>query len=442
MKNYKYLMPICLVAGMGIAWYSTFDIAAQNQKKYDKYVKKGDNYASENIVVDALENYNAAIEIQDSPLLRLKIMELYLNEGEEKEIEEYSQKAMSAFPKDSMVYERLMRYYIENNAYVEAFSLYDKAKALGVVTEQLKADIQSIQYVYQIQDNGYTEVTPFVSGIAAVASEKNWGYITESGENMLFSAYEAAASFIDGFACVKAKEEEDKGKPADWELIDMGGNKRRGVPQDLDIQEVGAVSGNVYWVKLSDGKYSFITTSGEVWREGFDFAGTFSEGFSVVSDEAGYHLLNTEGEAEGGSFDRIAVDELDIGVRQKCFFGKRNEQYNLYRTNGEQIGGGSFQEVVPFNEASYAAVQIGERWGFIDTEGNVAIEAQYEEARSFSNGFAAVKKDGKWGFINEKNEICIEPVFSEAKDFNTKGNVFVKNNGVWSLLSLYCFNYK
>lgn len=440
MKNYKYLMPVFLVAGMGLAWYSTLNTAAQSQEKYEEYVKKGDDYAGQSIVVDALENYNAAIEIKDSPSLRIKIVDLYINEGEEDEIERYAGKVMSAFPKDSLVYEHLMKYYIENNAYEKAFSLFDKAKAAGVVTALLEASIASIQYTYQILENGYTDVMPFVNGIAVVGSDGNWGYITESGGQLLSDSYETATSFMGKFACVKTRQEEEK--KSVWQLIDIEGNKRRNIPEELKIKEAGIVSGNVYCVKLPDETYCYLTTDGDVWKEGFSYAGTFSEGFSPVLDESGYHLINTDGEAAGGYFERIAVDELGIAVRQDCFFGKKGEQYSLYKTNGEQLGVGGFQDVIVFNGSSYAAVKQADKWGFIDEKGRMVIEPQYEEARSFSNGFAAVKTGGKWGFINEKNEMCIEPSFSEAKDFNTKGNVFVKENGIWSLLSLYCCNYK
>jgi len=77
----------------------------------------------------------------------------------------------------------------------------------------------------------------------------------------------------------------------------------------------------------------------------------------------------------------------------------------------------------------------------VDKEGKVIISPQYEEARSFSYGYAAVKKDGKWGFIDTSGKICIEPQFQDAMDMNSKGNIFVKENDVWQLISLYRYNY-
>lgn len=47
-------------------------------------------------------------------------------------------------------------------------------------------------------------------------------------------------------------------------------------------------------------------------------------------------------------------------------------------------------------------------WGYINTDGQVAIKPLYERAQSFFEGFAAVKHDGKWGFI-DKNGLSIIP---------------------------------
>ena len=130
-------------------------------------------------------------------------------------------------------------------------------------------------------------------------------------------------------------------------------------------------------------------------------------------------------------------------MRQKRFFGMNGNAYQMYTDSGKAVGSGSWQDAVPFNDAgTYAAVESNGKWGFVDTKGNVVIEPQYEAAHSFSYGFAAVKSNGKWGFIDTKGKMCIDPVFDEAKDMNSKGNVFIKQNGIWSLLSLYCYNYK
>src|SRR5688572_3761124 len=49
------------------------------------------------------------------------------------------------------------------------------------------------------------------------------------------------------------------------------------------------------------------------------------------------------------------------------------------------------------------------RWGYINTAGELVIEARYDDAGPFSEGLASVNKRGKWGFIDQNGNEIIEP---------------------------------
>lgn len=52
------------------------------------------------------------------------------------------------------------------------------------------------------------------------------------------------------------------------------------------------------------------------------------------------------------------------------------------------------------------------KYGFVDMNGNLVVDYQYDKAYEFNSyGFAAVKKDGKWGAINEQGEEVIAPTY-------------------------------
>ena len=63
------------------------------------------------------------------------------------------------------------------------------------------------------------------------------------------------------------------------------------------------------------------------------------------------------------------------------------------------------------------------KYGYVDANGKVVIELQYDGAQSFSEGLAAVRvgdwSDGKWGYIDEKGKTVIAPQFSEAEMFSS-----------------------
>jgi len=47
----------------------------------------------------------------------------------------------------------------------------------------------------------------------------------------------------------------------------------------------------------------------------------------------------------------------------------------------------------------------GDKWGYIDKEGNMVIPPVYDEAHIFSGGLAPVKFNSKWGYIDTKGDI-------------------------------------
>jgi len=77
----------------------------------------------------------------------------------------------------------------------------------------------------------------------------------------------------------------------------------------------------------------------------------------------------------------------------------------------------------------------------VNNAGEEIISPQYEDARSFSNGFAAVKQDEKWGYINLQGEMVIEPQFIDVRDFTASGSALVLVGGDWRLLRLYQYNH-
>ena len=51
----------------------------------------------------------------------------------------------------------------------------------------------------------------------------------------------------------------------------------------------------------------------------------------------------------------------------------------------------------------------------------MAIEPEYDEAKSFSGGVAAVCTNDKWGFINGNGTLVIDYLLDEAGYFDANG---------------------
>ena len=93
---------------------------------------------------------------------------------------------------------------------------------------------------------------------------------------------------------------------------------------------------------------------------------------------------------------------------------------------------GSEPEVPKYERFSYELVPIksGDKWGFIDTKGNLAVNPQFKDARPFADGRAAVcSQDDQWGFIDSTGNYVINPIYKFVTDFSEGFAGVVRPNG-------------
>lgn len=75
-------------------------------------------------------------------------------------------------------------------------------------------------------------------------------------------------------------------------------------------------------------------------------------------------------------------------------------------------------------------IKSGEKWGYVDKEGNYVINSQFEEAYNFADGLALFKsQDGKYGFISEDGKYAINPIYKDATTFSEGLACVVMENG-------------
>jgi hypothetical protein len=59
----------------------------------------------------------------------------------------------------------------------------------------------------------------------------------------------------------------------------------------------------------------------------------------------------------------------------------------------------TYDEIGWFSQG-LSAVRIGNKWGFINQENELVVEAIYDDVRAYEGGFASVRVGDKWGVIN------------------------------------------
>lgn len=73
-------------------------------------------------------------------------------------------------------------------------------------------------------------------------------------------------------------------------------------------------------------------------------------------------------------------------------------------------------------------------WGFIDANGKLAVEPQFERVGDFHHGLAAVRWKGKWGYIDAKGKMAVPPRYDSASDFVEGGLAVVTVDGRYQLI--------
>ena len=78
MKGYKSLMPFVMVACILLSAYMLYSTRITKINEYNDYLSKARNFASQGIVVDAVENYSKALELDNTIDIQVEVGEFFV----------------------------------------------------------------------------------------------------------------------------------------------------------------------------------------------------------------------------------------------------------------------------------------------------------------------------------------------------------------------------
>lgn len=101
------------------------------------------------------------------------------------------------------------------------------------------------------------------------------------------------------------------------------------------------------------------------------------------------------------------MDEAGIEVKDNYVVLYSETGIKYFDYTGKELNA---KEIFPNNKLY--AKRINDKWGFVDVDGNVKIQNEYDMVTQINEyGFAGIEKDGKWGVINDNGEIVVEPKY-------------------------------
>jgi hypothetical protein len=143
-------------------------------------------------------------------------------------------------------------------------------------------------------------------------------------------------------------------------------------------------------------------------------------GFSALAQN--YVILVKPAGAEVWGYANINGDLIIEAKYKKCIgfseegfaaiYDAKVKQFYFINLKGEtlqtEITGFKLIEIFGFGmkgfDDGFAPVKLNEKWGFLNTDGKLAVPAKYDKVTPFDGGYTPVQRDGKF-FVLDKNGV-------------------------------------
>lgn len=403
---------------------------AAEQEAYAGFLAAARQNAAKEIPYVAVQNYLRAISIDASDEgIYQEYLEQARNLGEDQymaAVKAY----VEYFPELGTAYERLCEYYYDQELYQLVLDTALEAREKGIATENVRDYYLECSVMYRIIGSGYSEVSSFLGETARVRIGELYGYINKNGNYTLYPVYEGASFFLGKNAAVYHEDE--------WYMINEAGYKVARTDQAVDSLSFI----NNGWILFSlDGKYDYMTSSMIVPEEiRFDDATNFKNGVAAVQKDGKWALMNSQMEMiTDYLFEDVLRDEFNTCINNGVIFVQKDGKYYMVNAEGSRIVETGFDDAYPFVSDGPAAVCMEGLWGFVDSQGSIVIEPQYEAAKSFNIGLGAVCQDGLWGYINTSNVMRIECQYEDCLPFSGNGVTAVRERDAWTYIKLLSY---
>ncbi len=418
-----------ILAGV-LAALTTVGSAISTNKEYKSCLASARANAENQVPYTACQQYRKAFEIKcEDESVYKEYLEQCKILGEsfyESAVKSY----VTYFPNSSTAYETLCQYHYDAESYKNVINTALEARELGIATENVKNLYFECYYMYKYVKTGFEEATTFLGDFALVKQDGLYGYITPKGSFAITPIYKEASAMLGSSAAVNDGTE--------WFMVNNAGYKVARPTEKVD--ELSFLSNGKMAVS-KNGKYGYTNTSFNIAETlPYDYASNYKNGVAAVKQGNKWALIDSnEKQITKFTFDDILLDEYDSCINNGVIFAKSEGKYYMLNAEGKKISKQGFDNAYPFMGTEPAAICINNKWGFVDAKGEIVIEPQYSDAKSFSNGLAAVATNGMWGYISSNGEYRIKTQFTDCLPFASNGIAAVKENDVWNYIKLLAF---
>lgn len=436
MKSTKTITIIAIVTLLAISWVSIFSSAIKQFAVLSDLTSKAEQSVELGLYEQAIEYYNDALKERKSKKYYNRMKEIYdVFYKEEKtsyvrtHFIDDMLSATDAYPKEELYWNTVIRLYMDNKEYRDAYSTAKKALNMGASDEQLDKYYKELMYMEKVEYKVYSDVFTALNGYNTVSTGSQWYVINDKGEEV-----------TEQYAYVGLINDEGHGiynTGKEVRLLDKDQIVRSRFGE-LKIDEAGyySESSQCFPARVGE-KWVYVRKDGSKLKGEFDVAGSFYNGEAVVCSDGKWSIINDDGNLkELDKFSDIKLDLYGCHIQGDVIIAKENNKYHLYDKEFKQIGKFECDDIDICINNNLIAFKSGSKWGFVDTSGKVIVEPKYTQAKSFSNKYAAVCGDnGLWGFVNDKYELVIGNKYMDAYYFTPGESCFIsKDEGTYQLM--------
>lgn len=264
----------------------------------------------------------------------------------------------------------------------------------------------------------FLEAQDFAEGLAAVrVAYERWGFIDRQGTLVIPTKFQRVYAFSEGLSRAQRKRGEGFGyidRQGEWVIEPI---PKRGREEVRDFSEgLAAARIGELW--------GYYGRSGEVAIEPvYARCGSFQNGVAWVElpRGRGQVLINPSGEQVSPVLELIRRWQGSEGFIPAA----RNGRWGCLTEAGSWAFEPTFENAPGPCREGRMSIKVGERYGYIDTEGRVVIEPRFQEARPFSDGLAAVRVSqrdehdrARWAYVDREGKIAIAAHFGRVSDFS------------------------
>lgn len=440
----RKLFPIILVLCIAGAWIAVIYRNVNMPAEYEKILADAYDSCESGFYLEAqqyLKEARALRGLEGDYRMEALQRDIYSGMQNENDYEKQLRSMIEDYPEQEENYEKLISYYRSMQDTKELCRYLPEYRNLWPDNAVIKQAAEELDKQYRLLEVGYYDVCYATSSLVNIqvntpetieGEELIKRKLVNAKGNEVFSAKYAQMSVAqDGTSCFVCDSD------GNWSRVDSEGNLLA-KNQKIAFDFIGRLAGNNIATAIVDGQYRFINEKMQIAEPVWEDAGTFINGINAVKKGGGWAFVTTDNWREVTEFpyqdiprnsqDGCVADGFSVAADEKGYYVVNTQDFL-------QVSDHVYEEMKAFESGQPTAYRSGDSWGFVDNQGEIFIEACYEDVQPFINGYAAIKQNGLWGYIDKNKTIVVEPQFQEALNVLDSGYAYVKTeSGYWSYI--------